>query len=70
MIKYESNEKIFIDNELLYCSSWMREYNRLSDYWDDSWDARYWSNTYVTKDKILGKALFTYWPFAHFGKLE
>ena len=45
-------------------------YFMMGDNRNDSWDARYWSNTYVTKDKILGKALFTYWPFAHFGKLE
>ena len=42
-------------------------YFMMGDNRNDSWDARYWSNTYVTKDKILGKALFTYWPFAHFG---
>ena len=46
------------------------DYFMMGDNRNDSWDARYWSNTYVTKDKILGKALFTYWPFAHFGKLE
>ena len=45
-------------------------YFMMGDNRNDSWDARNWSNTYVTKDKILGKALFTYWPFAHFGKLE
>lgn len=27
----------------------------MGDNRNDSWDARYWSNTYVTKDKILGK---------------
>ena len=45
-------------------------YFMMGDNRNDSWDARYWSNTYVAKDKILGKAIFTYWPFAHFGKLE
>ena len=30
----------------------------MGDNRNDSWDARYWSNTYVTKDKILGKATF------------
>lgn len=34
----------------------------LGDNRNNSWDARYWNNTYVYKDKILGKALFRYWP--------
>ncbi len=42
----------------------------LGDNRNDSWDARYWTNTYVSEDKILGKAIFTYWPFRNFGKLE
>lgn len=42
----------------------------LGDNRNDSWDARYWTNTYVSEDKILGKAVFTYWPFRNFGKLE
>ena len=25
-------------------------------------DARYWENTFVTRDKILGNAVFRYWP--------
>ena len=32
-------------------------YNR-----NDSKDSRYWINPYVSKDKILGKAVFRYWP--------
>lgn len=42
----------------------------LGDNRNDSWDARYWANTYVRQDKILGKAVVVYWPFAHAGKLE
>lgn len=42
----------------------------LGDNRNDSWDARYWSNTYVAKDKILGRAVFIYWPYEDFGKLE
>lgn len=42
----------------------------LGDNRNDSWDARYWTNTYVYKDKILGEAVFVYWPFENFGKLE
>ena len=42
----------------------------LGDNRNDSWDARYWANKYVAEDKILGKAVFAYWPFSSFGKLE
>ncbi|MCC8073140.1 MAG: signal peptidase I [Clostridiales bacterium] len=34
----------------------------LGDNRNDSWDSRYWTNTYVEKDKILGKVLFRYYP--------
>ena len=40
----------------------------MGDNRNDSWDARYWSNTYVTKDKILGKALFYLLAFCTFWK--
>ena len=42
----------------------------LGDNRNNSWDARYWTNTYVSKEKILGEAVFTYWPLNQFGKLE
>lgn len=45
-------------------------YLMLGDNRNDSWDARYWTNTYVHQDKILGKAVVVYWPFQDFGKLE
>lgn len=45
-------------------------YLMLGDNRNDSWDARYWTNTYVHKEKILGKAVVVYWPFQDFGKLE
>ncbi len=45
-------------------------YLMLGDNRNDSWDARYWTNTYVEEDQILGEALFTYWPFKNFGKLR
>ncbi len=45
-------------------------YLMLGDNRNDSWDARYWENTYVTSDKILGKAVIIYWPFQDFGKLD
>lgn len=42
----------------------------LGDNRNNSRDARYWTNTYVSKEKILGEAIFTYWPLNQFGKLE
>lgn len=41
----------------------------LGDNRNNSLDARYWDNTYVTKDKILGKAIFRYYPFKNAGSL-
>lgn len=41
----------------------------LGDNRNNSWDARYWDNTYVAKDKILGKAVFRYYPLKEAGSL-
>ncbi len=41
----------------------------LGDNRNNSYDARYWDNTYVSKDKILGKAMFRYYPFGNAGSL-
>lgn len=42
----------------------------LGDNRNDSWDARYWTNTYVYRDKILGEATVIYWPLQNAGKLK
>lgn len=42
----------------------------LGDNRNNSFDARYWTNTYVEKDKILGKAVFRYFPFNTMGILD
>lgn len=41
----------------------------LGDNRNDSYDARYWDNTYVSKDAIIGKAYMIYYPFNRFGSL-
>lgn len=41
----------------------------LGDNRNDSYDARYWENTYVTEDAIIGKAYIIYYPFNRFGSL-
>ncbi len=35
-----------------------------------SFDSRYWENTFVREDQILGKAAFCYYPFNRIGKVE
>lgn len=45
-------------------------YLMLGDNRNNSLDARYWENTYVTRDKIVAKALIVYWPFRNMGKLK
>ena len=45
-------------------------YLMLGENRSDSWDARYWNNTYVQREKILGKAVVIYWPLQNVGKLE
>jgi signal peptidase I len=45
-------------------------YLMLGDNRNDSKDARYWTNSYVEKDKILAKAELIYWPLSDFGKVD
>ena len=42
----------------------------LGDNRRDSKDSRYWRNPYITKDKIMGKALFVIYPFNRIGGLK
>ena len=41
----------------------------MGDNRNDSYDARYWNNTYVTRDQIIGKAYYIYYPFNRMGSL-
>ena len=42
----------------------------MGDNRNSSADARYWQNPYVAKEKIIGKAIFTYYPFDRWGVVE
>lgn len=42
----------------------------LGDNRNRSADAREWNNPYVAREKIIGKAIFTYFPIDHWGIVE
>ncbi len=42
----------------------------LGDNRNGSADARFWKNPYVSEEKIIGKAIFTYFPFDRWGFVE
>ena len=42
----------------------------LGDNRNGSADARYWRNPFVSEEKIIGKAVFTYYPFDRWGFVE
>ena len=45
-------------------------YFMMGDNRNISLDSRYWVNTFVAEDKILGKALFVWYPFSSWGTIN
>lgn len=44
-------------------------YFLLGDNRENSRDSRFWEHPFVRKDKILGKAVFRYWPLSRIGSI-
>lgn len=42
----------------------------LGDNRTNSLDSRWWKNPYISSDKLMGKALYTIYPFKRIGKLK
>lgn len=45
-------------------------YFMMGDNRNNSHDSRFWKNTYVPRENVLGKALFVYWPLNRIGVLK
>ncbi len=61
-VESQGEEKVFIipANSYLF----------LGDNRPISYDARYWNKPYISKDKVIGKVLFRFFPLNRIGKVE
>ncbi len=42
----------------------------MGDNRNHSYDARYWENTFVKKEKIIAKVMVRYWPLNKIGRVR
>lgn len=47
-----------------------RKYFFMGDNREYSRDARFWNNTYISEESIIGVAVFRFFPFTRIGKIE
>ena len=82
-VEIKSNGEIFIDGEKLYepyalvgpCQEQTFVVPEdcfffLGDNRPNSRDARYWSNPYINKKDVIGKAAYRFFPIYRFGRIE
>ena len=67
---YLKKEPWVIDNDVFEFEVPEDSYLMLGDNRNDSKDARYWEHTYVSRDTIVAKAVFVWYPFTEMRKLK
>lgn len=72
----EPLEESYLKEEWLYGNDGLQyqvpedSYFVMGDNRNRSWDSRYWKNTFVQREQIIGKAGVIYYPFTRMGGLD
>lgn len=56
-----ANVDMYVPKGMYYC---------LGDNRNHSYDARYWTNKYISEDDIIARALLRYWPVSNIGFID